>query len=79
LKKANAKLRKTKKSASDDLEGKRESKRRELQNVKDEITTLIAEIKDMKVHLENKKKMESLPMQHGGSIMILDKGGKKKK
>ena len=72
LRKSNSKLRKIKKVATEGLEDKREEKRKELQALKAQITGIIVEMKDLKVHLENKKKMESMPMQQGSSIFILD-------
>ena len=78
--KLNSKLKKKKKKLEEELEKKRDEKRKELLAIKKQISDIIVEIKDIKMHNENKKKLESLPIR-GGSMMILETGnsGKRQK
>lgn len=79
LRKENQRLKKAKKQQEDVIDQKREAKRAELSAIKRQIAEKLAEVKDMKVHIENKKKIDSLPVQQGSSIMLLETGGKKNK
>lgn len=79
VKKENQKLKKSKKGKEEIIEERREAKRQELAQIKKQIAEKLIEIKDMKVHIENKKMIDTLPVQQGSSIMILGTGNKKTK
>lgn len=79
LKRENQKLKKSKKGKEEVIELAREAKRQELAKIKKQIAEKLVEIKDMKVHIENKIKIDALPVQQGSSIMILGTGNKKSK
>lgn len=79
IRKENHRMKKVKKQKEEEIEKSRESKREELALIKKQIAETLAEIKDMKLHIDNSKKMESLSVQKGSSIMILETGSKKGK
>jgi BRCA1-associated protein len=79
IKKENQKMKKLKKQKEEEIENLRQAKRDELALIKKQISDTLVEIKDMKVHIDNKKKIEILPVQKGSSIMLLETGPKKSK
>ena len=72
-------MKKLKKQKEEENENQRQDKRDELALIKKQISDTLVEIKDMKVHIDNKKKIEILPVQKGSSIMLLETGPKKSK